>query len=167
MIADFDIGRFSRATPKFDAHDLEFLNAKVLHQMPYGQAKDRLAKLVNDDAALAEKGEAFWLAVRGNLKLFDEAAGWWSVCFAPLAPSIEDTTFMEEAASLLPPEPWTEDTWGQWTGAVKDATGRKGKGLFLPLRLALTGLDHGPELKLLLPLIGRERALKRSQGETA
>lgn len=167
MIADFDIGRFSRATPKFDAHDLEFLNAKVLHQMPYDQAKDRLADLVNDAAVLAEKGEAFWLAVRGNLKLFNEAAGWWSVCFASVAPSIEDTTFMEQAAALLPEEPWNEDTWSQWTGAVKDATGRKGKGLFLPLRLALTGLDHGPELKLLLPLIGRERALKRSQGETA
>ena len=74
---------------------------------------------------------------------------------------------MAEAAALLPEEPWGEDTWSQWTGAVKEATGRKGKGLFLPLRMALTGLGHGPELKLLLPLMGRDRALKRAQGLTA
>lgn len=167
IIADFDISRFSRATAKFDAQDLELLNAKVLHQMSYEEAAPRLAALVDDEATLADKGEAFWQAVRGNLKYFNDAADWWSVCFAPLAPSIEDTDFMAETVKHLPEEPWTEETWGQWTGAVKESTGRKGKGLFLPLRMALTGLGHGPELKLLLPLIGRDRVLKRIQGETA
>ena len=84
-----------------------------------------------------------------------------------MAPTIEDTAFAAEAATHLPPEPWSEETWGQWTGALKVATGRKGKDLFLPLRNALTGLDHGPELKQLLPVMGRELVLKRIQGETA
>ncbi len=167
MIADFDISRFSRATAKFDVHDLEFLNAKVLHQMSYDEAGPRLAALVNDEGALTTHGEAFWQAVRGNLNNFDDASEWWAVCFSALAPSIEDTDFMAEAAHHLPEGEWSEETWGQWTGALKTATGRKGKGLFLPLRMALTGLGHGPELKLLLPLIGRERVLKRIQGETA
>ncbi len=167
MIADFDIAHFSRATAKFDAHDLEFLNAKVLHGMPYADASPRLEALGLDAGILQEKGEAFWLAVRGNLKLFKDTADWWSICFDAHAPSIEDTTFMAEAATHLPEEPWSEETWSQWMGAVKEATGRKGKGLFLPLRMALTGLDHGPELKLLLPLIGRDRVLKRIQGLTA
>lgn len=167
IVADFNIGHLSRATAKFDAHDLEFLNAKVLHVMPYADAEPRLAALGLAASVLADQGEAFWHAVRGNLKLFKDAADWWSVCFDAHAPSIEDAAFMAEAATHLPPEPWSEDTWGQWTGALKDATGRKGKGLFLPLRMALTGLSHGPELKHLLPLIGRARVLKRVQGLTA
>ena len=167
VVEDFNIGNFSRATAKFDAHDLEFLNAKVLHDMPYAEAEPRLKALGLDEAVLAEKGEAFWMAVRGNLKLFKDAANWWTICFDAHPPSIEDTDFMAEAAALLPEEPWGDDTWSQWTGAVKETTGRKGKGLFLPLRMALTGLDHGPELKLLLPLMGRDRALKRAQGLTA
>lgn len=167
VIDDFNIGHFSRATAKFDPHDLEFLNAKVLHGMSYADAAPRLKALGLDETLLAEKGEVFWLAARGNLKLFKDAADWWSICFDAHAPSIEDTTFMAEAANHLPEEPWSEDTWSQWTSAVKEATGRKGKGLFLPLRLALTGIGHGPELKYLLLLIGRDRALKRIQGLTA
>jgi glutamyl-tRNA synthetase len=108
----------------------------------------------------------FWNAVRGNLQKFAEASGWWAICFAPAAPSIEDTTFIQQALPLLPDGAWDENTWGQWTKAVAAATGRKGKGLFLPLRMALTGLPHGPEMKLLLLLIGRERALKRLSGVT-
>ena len=139
--------------------------------MPYAEAEPRLKELGLDATVLADKGEAFWLAVRGNLKLFKDALDWWPVCFDTLkdvpAPSGEDAPFMVEVAAHLPEEPWSKETWSQWTGALKEATGRKGKGLFLPLRLALTGLGHGPELKLLLPLIGRERALERIQGPAA
>jgi glutamyl-tRNA synthetase len=84
-----------------------------------------------------------------------------------VVPQIEDAAFAETAAGLLPPEPWDDTTWGAWTAAVKQATGRKGKDLFRPLRLALTGLDHGPELKALLPLIGRQRAEARLCGKAA
>ncbi|MBL8644651.1 MAG: glutamate--tRNA ligase, partial [Rhodospirillaceae bacterium] len=167
LIAEFDISHYGRATPKFDPHDLEFLNSKVLHDLPYAVAQSRLAALGLDAGLLAKHGEAFWHAVRGNLQKFSEAAGWWQICFAAHAPSIEDTTFIQQATPLLPDAPWDETTWGVWTEQVKTATGRKGKGLYLPLRMALTGLPHGPELKLLLPLIGRERALKRLSGVTA
>jgi glutamyl-tRNA synthetase len=167
LIAEFDITHFGRATPKFDPHDLEVLNVKVLHALTYAEARPRLVALGIAEADLARTGEAFWTAVRGNLKKFSDAAGWWSVCFGPHAPSIEDATFAAQARAVLPPEPWSETTWHDWTARVKQATGRTGKGLFLPLRMALTGLPHGPEMKLLLPLIGRARAEKRLAGVTA
>jgi len=85
----------------------------------------------------------------------------------PLEPVIEDTGFCDAAAKMLPPEPWGEQSWGDWTAAVKAETGAKGKALFQPLRLALTGKTHGPELKQLLPMIGRTRVLSRLRGEAA
>ena len=105
--------------------------------------------------------------MRGNLEVLDDAKQWWAVVTGPIEPAIEDPDFCAAAADLLPPEPWGEDAWGTWTAAVKAKTGAKGKALFQPLRLALTGESHGPELKQLLPLIGRTRALKRLRGEAA
>ncbi|MFJ5369098.1 glutamate--tRNA ligase, partial [Bosea sp. CER48] len=112
-------------------------------------------------------GEAFWLAVRGNLTKLDEATSWWQVVQGPAAPVIADPAFAAAAADLLPQEPFDATTWKSWTQAVAAATGAKGKALFMPLRQALTGLDHGPELAALLPLIGRDKALKRLAGESA
>ena len=100
-------------------------------------------------------GEAFWLAVRSNLAVLADASDWWQVVTGPLQPVIADAALCGEAAALLPPEPWDGATWEPWSGDVKEATGAKGKALFQPLRLALTGREHGPELKLLLPLIGQ------------
>jgi glutamyl-tRNA synthetase len=114
-----------------------------------------------------EGGEPFWEAVRGNLAVLAEAKAWWDVVSGKLQPVIEDAKLCREAAALLPPEPWDETTWSAWSAAVKDATGAKGKALFRPLRLALTGREHGPELKELLPLIGRARALQRLEGKSA
>lgn len=91
---------------------------------------------------------------------------WWLVVAGDIAPVIEDAEFLSKAAALLPEEPFSQDTWGAWTNAVKAATGVKGRGLFHPLRLALTGTDQGPELKGLLPLIGRDKALIRLRGDT-
>ena len=85
----------------------------------------------------------------------------------PIKPVIEDESYLADAAAALPPAPWDEATWRRWTEAVKDKTGRKGRALFHPLRLALTGVEHGPELKLLLPLIGFERAAARLAGRAA
>ncbi|MGH6894132.1 MAG: glutamate--tRNA ligase, partial [Dongiaceae bacterium] len=102
-----------------------------------------------------------------NVEKVEDVAVWQSVIKGPVTPDIKDSDFAARAAELLPPEPWNAETWSTWTNAVKNATGRKGKELFMPLRQALTASDHGPELKLLLPLIGRERALKRLKGETA
>jgi len=151
-----DLTRLSRAPAKFDEHELDGLNAKLLHAMPYEDAKPRLAALGLD------KGELFWRAVRGNLAHFNEAADWAKVIDGPVAlPAERDEDFLTKALSLLPPAPFTEETWGQWTAAVKEATGRKGKDLFMPLRLALTGLEHGPELKLMLPLMGEAETRAR------
>lgn len=156
-----DIARLSRAPARFDEAELHALNAKVLHHLEYADVRDRLAAMGAPD------GEAFWLAVRGNCAVFSDVGGWSIVVTGPMAPAIEDPAFCASAAALLPPEPWDADTWGAWTKAVAQDAGRKGKALFMPLRLALTGLDHGPELKALLPLIGRPRALARLNGETA
>jgi hypothetical protein len=112
-------------------------------------------------------GETFWLAVRGNLGTLADAKAWWQVVEGPLNPIIADATLCGEAAALLPPEPWDGSTWERWADDVKQATGAKGKSLFQPLRLALTGRAHGPELKALLPLIGRTRALARLEGRPA
>ena len=111
--------------------------------------------------------EAFWLAVRGNLATLADARYWHNIVAGTVTPIIaqEDRDFIAAAARLLPPSPWTGETWKAWTEAVKAETGRKGKTLFMPLRLALTGLDHGPELALLLPLIGRERVVERLGAE--
>jgi glutamyl-tRNA synthetase len=161
LAAEFDISHFSRATPKFDPNELDRLTAQLLHGMEWDEAQPRLASLGLEDA-----GEEFWRAVRGNLARFADAAAWWNVVNGPCAPVIEDAGFSAQAAELLPPEPWDSTTWGTWCDAVKQATGRKGRALFHPLRLALTGREHGPELKTLLPLIGRARAVRRLGGET-
>ncbi|ACA17061.1 glutamyl-tRNA synthetase [Methylobacterium sp. 4-46] len=163
LAALLDLAHVSRAPAKFDPHDLDQLNARLLHEMPLAAAAPRLAALGIPAAA----AEPFWAAVRANLATFSDAAGWWRVVAGPAAPLIADPALAARAAALLPPEPWDATTWKSWTEAVKAATGLKGKALFLPLRLALTGLDHGPDLSGLLPLIGRERAQRRLRGEAA
>lgn len=156
-----ELAHVSRAPAKFDEHELEALSARTLHQLPYGAVAERLVAL---DVA---GGEPFWLAVRGNLAKLGEAKDWWRVVEGPLDPVIADPAFIAQAAALLPPGPFDATSWKSWTQAVSAATGAKGKTLFMPLRQALTGLDHGPELAALLPLIGREKALKRLAGAKA
>jgi glutamyl-tRNA synthetase len=156
----FDLAKLSRAPARFDFEELKALNAKTLQDLDYESAAPRLRELG------IEAGADFWETVRPNLSVFGEVRNWWTVISGPVTPRIEDKAFVEKAAELLPPEPWNGETWGEWTGEVKQATGAKGKALFQPLRLALTGQDHGPELKRLLPLIGREKALARLRGLT-
>lgn len=160
LVETFDVGHFGRGSPRFDVADLERLNQKLIHALPWERAQARLLAL-----GCAEASEAFWEAVRGNLTTMAEAAEWYGVVHGPVEPVIEEPEFIAAAAALLPDEPWDGDTWKTWTGAVKEQTGRKGKALFLPLRLALTGRPHGPELAALLPLIGRARALGRLRPE--
>jgi len=153
LVEGFDLGKLSRAPARFDESELRQLNAKLLHGMPWGAVKDRLGF----------GSEGFWLAVRGNVEILSESKTWMDIVTNRIRtePAAEDVEFLAAAKRLLPPEPWTADTWKAWTEALKTETGRKGKALFMPLRLALTGLDHGPELAQLLLLIGRERALER------
>jgi glutamyl-tRNA synthetase len=150
LVADFDISRFGRATPRFDPEELTHLNARVLHALPFEAVAARLPEGFD---------KALWAVVRPNLTRLEDALIWFEIVRGKTLPRVEEPEFSHLAASLLPEEPWDETTWGTWTAAIKEASGRKGKALFLPLRLALTGLDHGPELKFLLPLLGRARAL--------
>jgi glutamyl-tRNA synthetase len=154
LIAGFDFARFSHSAARFDIGQLLALNRKVLHAMPFAQVADRLPRGAT---------EAFWLAVRGNLDLLNEARGWWDVVAGTIVPPLieGERDYLRTALDLLPREPWDEAVWTVWTGALKAATGRKGRALFLPLRLALTGEDHGPELRDLLPLMGRARTAGR------
>ncbi len=150
-----DLAHISRAPARFDEAELAGLNARMLHAMPYGQAQPRLAAMGVD------LGEAFWLAVRGNLSVFRDVEAIARLVTGPVESVHTDEELLAAAAELLPPAPWGGDTWKTWTQAVKARTGRSGRALFMPLRQALTGLDHGPELAQLLPLIGREAALAR------
>ena len=156
-----DFAHISRAPARFDEGELLNLNARLVHAMPYADVRDRLAQ------AGVGGGEAFWNAVRTNLTKVSDAAEWWTVVQGPVTPAIEDRTLIEQAVGLLPPEPWDASTWKTWTDALRAATGLKGRALFLPLRLALTGRAHGPELAGLLPLIGPARAKARLAGQTA
>ncbi|OYQ32878.1 glutamate--tRNA ligase [Niveispirillum lacus] len=158
----FDFGKFGRGTPKFDSDELMRLNTQVLHNAAFADVADRLTAM-----GMVGVEEAFWLAVRPNLTRLSDAKEWWAVTKQAVTPMVDDAAFLATAAGLLPAAPWDDTTWGVWTKAVSAATGAKGKALFLPLRRALTAHDHGPELKTLLPLIGRERALARLSGCTA
>lgn len=156
-----ELNRISRAPARFDEAELRALNARLLLLTPYAAVADRLRALG------VAGGEAFWLTVRGNIVLLAEAAEWWAVVAGPIAPVIEDAAFCARAAELLPHPPWDDSTWGVWSGMVRDETGRKGRALFHPLRLALTGREQGPELKALLPLIGPGKAAARLKGAPA
>ncbi len=159
-----DLAHVSRAPAKFDEHELDGLNARVVHGLGYAAVAERLAAL----GVASERAEAFWEVVKANLTRVSDAADWWRVVEGPVTPVIGETPdLFAVAREALPEEPWDATTWKRVTEAVRNATGLKGKALFLPLRLALTGLDHGPDLAGLLPLIGRARALARLKGETA
>lgn len=162
IVEGFDISRFGRATPKFDPKELEKLNGRILHQLEFPDVAQRL-----QDLGLEAATPEFWHVVRANIESLAEAADWWHIISASIRPDISDEKFLETAAGLLPTEPWSETLWKDWTDALKAETGRKGRDLFMPLRLALTGLDHGPEVRDLLPLIGYERAHNRLLGKTA
>jgi glutamyl-tRNA synthetase len=161
LVSNFAFGKLSRAPARFDLAELRALNAKLLHLLPYEVVAERLGTM------RVGGGKNFWLAIRGNLATLADAKIWWQVVEGPLNPIIADANLCASAAKLLPPEPWGEETWEKWAGAVREATGAKGKALFQPLRLALTGRAHGPELKALLPLIGRARAMARLEGKPA
>lgn len=158
--AGFAFEKMGRSPARYDTADLERLNAQALHAMSYDAARPRLTAL---DADL---GEAFWEVVRANLQKFADVIEMARLVRGPVTPVIEDAAFAETAARLLP-DTIDAGTWSAWTEAVKAETGAKGRALFQPLRLGLTGQTHGPEMAALIPLIGRERITARLKGETA
>ncbi|HVW93130.1 MAG TPA: glutamate--tRNA ligase [Devosia sp.] len=151
-----DLSMISHGPARFDPAELTSLNARILHHMPFEMARPRLEKLGLADQTL-------WLALRANLAKFADIEALATLVRGPVQPVVaeEDRAFIDEARRLLPPAPWDETTFAAWANALKEKTGRKGRGLFEPLRLALTGRHDGPDLKTLLPLIGRDEALRR------
>jgi glutamyl-tRNA synthetase len=154
LIDTTDFHRFGRAPARFDMAELEGLNAKIIHHLAYDAVADRLP--TGMDAAA-------WEAVRANLKTIADATDWWHVIEGPVerVSDPEDAAFLSEAAVIAQDLDWSADPWHALTNALKTSTGRNGKALFMPLRRALTGRDHGPDMAALLPLIGRERAVGR------
>lgn len=155
LAAAFDLARFGRAPARFDDGELERVNAAVIHHLPFAAVADRLP---------TGMAAAAWDAIRPNLTKVSEAADWWAVVTGPISAApvdAETRAYLAQAAGIAASVDWANDPWGALTAALKDASGRKGKALFMPLRQALTGMDHGPDMKALLPLIGREAALAR------
>jgi glutamyl-tRNA synthetase len=152
LAAGFNLTHFGRAPARFDEAELHRINAAIVHHLPFARVAHLLPKGMS---------EAGWQAIRPNLAHISEATQWWQVVTGPInAPAFsdEDRSYIAQAADVLSA---IEADWQALTGALKQATDRKGKALFLPLRQALTGHDHGPEMAALLPLIGKEEALIR------
>jgi glutamyl-tRNA synthetase len=152
LLDTFDLSTFGRAPAKFDDAELERINTAIVHTMPFDEVQHRLP---------AGMDEAGWHAVQPNVATISEVADWWRLVTGPIDRmefSAEDRAYLHEAAETLT---WGDDPWHALTNALKDKTGRKGKALFLPLRQALTGMNHGPDMGELLPLIGEAEARAR------
>ncbi|MEM6407836.1 MAG: glutamate--tRNA ligase [Pseudomonadota bacterium] len=156
LIEGFDLSRFGSAPTKFDVDDLYPLTAKHLHGLDLSAVKSDLDAL----GIPADSQAAFWAVARENITTRHDIATWWELCQNGADPVIdeEDKAFVSEALTLLPDGPYTDQSWSAWTSKVKEATGRKGRGLFMPLRKALTGMDHGPDMSQLLPLLQKIKA---------
>ena len=153
LAQSLDLSRLGRSQPKFDEAELLAFNTRFVRSMPYAFIRERISA-----------GEDFWNAVRGNLNRVSDITEWEDICHRPLEPVIEDRELTALAAELLPPEPWNDDTFTLWMNEVKAQSGKKGRELFHPIRKALTAQENGPELKILRPLIGREKACNRLKG---
>ena len=160
----FELSKLSRALTKFDPAEIAALTTRMLHEKPFAAVAGQLAGMGID----GPKAERFWGVVRGNLDTLDDASYWWAVATETngvrTAIAEGDRAFLSEAVDLLPPDPFDEGSWDVWISAIKEKTGRKGKALFMPLRLALTGSDHGPELRALLPIMGSSLCSYRLRG---
>ncbi len=156
LVDGFDINRFGAAPTKFDVQDLYPLTARHLQSLPLEAVQANVDAL----GVPAEKQAAFWDMAKENITTLKDLAGWWDLCRDGAEPLVadEDKDFIAEAMALLPEGPYDSDSWGKWTAAVKDATGRKGKGLFMPLRKAVTGMERGPDMSALLALMETVRA---------
>ncbi len=161
LIDEFDTNKFSPSAVNYDFNELLQLNHKLIGNMNFSLAKPSLERLG------VEASEEFWQAIHGNINTINEILDWWKICYEDLEIDFDskkdNAIFLKEACEYLPQGTWDLSTWDEWIGEVKKKTGKMGKQLFMPIRLALTGKDSGPELKLLLPIIGRDIVIKRLQ----
>jgi glutamyl-tRNA synthetase len=157
LIEGFDLSQFGAAPTKFDSQDLFALTSQINHAKPFAEVAEDVAAL----GVPAEIAEPFWTVVRENITVKADMAGWWELFRDGATPMIadEDKDFIAQAFEMLPEPPYTAESWKEWTTAVKEATGRKGKGLFMPLRKAVTGMEHGPDMSNVLPLMQKKPTL--------
>ena len=155
IIEEFRIKTISTSPGKIEIDLLNALNKKIVQKYEFSEIKDRLFKV---DKRINEK---FWNTVKGNLETVENIQSWTDIVFNSDSIEPNDKEFIKTALKVMPPDPWSDETWDEWTGKVKELTGRKGKELFLPLREAFTGLSHGPEMKKLIQLLGRDKILER------
>ena len=159
----YDFSKMGRSSVRFDTEQLDRVNAGLLHNSDWADIKSYAAPFLKTDKNESDV-EAFWMAVRGNIMKLNELQDAYDTCYGNISPiemGDEDKTYLEMAEKALPSGDYTEETWGQWVGVLKDESGRKGRALFMPLRLALTGRSHGPEMASLLPVLGEELARTR------
>lgn len=156
LIQEFDINNFSKRPTTYLSEELERLNHKLLISLSFDEVKDRLKEIKAEQV-----NEQFWLAVRGNLQKLSEIKDWWNICDSPSKVEGLDKEFLKQAATLLTDEPITIDSWSIWTKRIMEVTGKKGKEVFLPLRLAITGMASGPEMSVILPLLSKDEIIKR------
>ena len=161
LIDTFDFSKFGRGTPKLDVREIERLNAKIVHSLSYEDVKDR-PDLEGIDAT-------FWENVKANLTKVSDVRDWHHITSDRIDVSVDegDKNYIKMAADTLPDGEITPETWGAWTTTLKEQSGRKGKELFMPLRLALTGMSHGPEMDKMILLLGRDRVLRRLERAAA
>lgn len=160
LLEHFNLQGTSKSAAKFDTADLLTLNSCLVHELTYEEVKTRLENL----SICGEKAECFWNAVKGNIDKVNDAVLWWTIIHNDQSFDIvtpEDRVFVQQSVDLLPKDILNDESWKIWTTALKEKTGRKGKALFMPLRQALTGMEYGPEMGKLLPLLGREKIIHR------
>jgi len=162
ILSDFDIKKFGRSVPKLNPEDLWQMNIKIIQMLSYDQIKPYLETIGLKDAT-----PEFWALVQKNITKFQDIKEWWTICYGHKAFAEENKSLLETAEYSLPPEPWDESTFKSWMDNVKEETDLKGKDLFMPIRRALTGKEHGPELKDLILLMGRPKVLNRLQSARA
>lgn len=156
---EFDISKFSNSPTTYMPEELSRLNHKIVSHMSFSEIEDHLKQLGGEKI-----DENFWLSVRGNIDIASDAVNWWNICHEkPKLQEKADQAVIKSAIENFPESEFTDSSWKAWTSSIAEDTGNKGKALFMPLRLALTGMNHGPEMAKLLPLIGREESLARLQ----
>ncbi|MDA0901863.1 MAG: glutamate--tRNA ligase [Proteobacteria bacterium] len=162
LVADFSLSKFSKSATNYDLDELSNINQKLLRNTSLTQAKARLHQIGLDEIA-NKIDDNFWNSVRPNINFLKDVEQWWHICKENLQHQHNpgDLEFLQLAKAALPEDTSQEDSWNIWLNAIKEKTDRKGKPLFMPLRLALTGQEHGPELKTILPLIDRNEIISR------
>ena len=160
IIKEFDINKFGKSKPKFDKNELSNLNSKFFQLMDY---EDIINKLKTMDLNITKE---FWYLIRGNIEILDDVKIWMNVCFGNIQTKNIDSDLLSLALKLLPHDQFNENTWSIWTNLLKIESGKKGKDLYKPLRLCLTGQDNGPEMASLISIMGRDKVIERLSFDT-